>query len=330
MQVGSGNVLRLRLGDFLSDRMKKFVLTIILLLCAANLFLFLWKVHKKRVVEHGFSPLGPISGSVEPQKEPQKELELPEFIQVPKFRESEDSIFGDILSHSQEQPFGGSSRMTNAHETAHGIHSYLRNNHASGRANGFYCLEGRGVIIDEPRIRKHQVIEFLPENLRSYRFDLYISGQTEWDDTPLYLVDEWTAYVLGGMTGVEDVQTGRYRGGWTDGVSGCLDFSIYVMALSMTIQKYDVQYWESNQQYRRFLVWWLKEAEKTFIAGRMMEEFKWDKQDKLLIEFLTSDSAEDMREFSNKYLGGAWVGISSMSIETNYRPFQTKEFGNNR
>jgi hypothetical protein len=251
---------------------------------------------------------------------------VPTFVEVEKFRNVEgDSVYADVLSHSKEGAFGNAhGRATNVHETAHGIHSYLRNKYRremGKKVNGFYVLEGRGVIIEEPNMRKSRIKEFLPQNLRSYRYSTYISGQQAWDDTPLYIYDEWAAYVLGGMTNIDDVQNGRYKGGWTDGVSGCLGFSIYAVATCMAVKKYDPDYWRENDQFRNFTIWMLQRAEKTFKLGREMEQFKWDKQDKLYNELLTSEAAAPMRAFIQDNLGGVWledsVPVSLREIEYN-------------
>jgi hypothetical protein len=165
------------------------------------------------------------------------------------------------------------------------------------------------VIIKEPNIKKSDINKFVPKNLRSYRYDLYLSGQKAWDDLPLYIYDEWNAYVLGGMTNVEDVQTGRYEGGWTDGVSGCLGFSIYAVATCMAVKEKDPEYWENNLQFRNFTIWLLHRSEETYKIGHRMEEFQWDKQDKLLYEFLASSEAAPMREFIKNHLDGAWLDM---------------------
>jgi len=257
--------------------------------------------------------------------EPEQQLEptVPVFIDVKKFlNQSGDSVYDDVLSHSNEGSFGNAhGRATNVHETAHGIHSYLRNSN-SGRVNGFYCLDGKGVIIEEPNMRKSRVSEFLPQNLRSYRYGTYISGQGAWDDTPLYIYDEWTAYVLGGMCNVDDVQSGRYRGAWTDGVSGCLGFSIYAVATCMAVKKYDPHYWENNEQFRNFTIYMLHQAYETYMVGSKMDEFKWDKQDRLLKELLTSREAEPMREFMNEYLEGVWLEEEVFVSFAGYETYQ--------
>lgn len=254
---------------------------------------------------------------------------LPKFIDVPQFRTPpEQSVYGDVLAHSQKTPFGDSNgRATNAHETGHDIHSYLRNKYTSEikkKVNGFYVLQGRGIIIEEPNIRKNQINSFVPQSLRSYRYSKYLVGQQEWDDTPLYIYDEWSAYVLGGKCNVDDVQNGRYKGEWTDGVSGCLDFSIYAISLAMTVKEKDPVYWESNKQFRDYTIWNLRESYKTYMLGHRMEHFKWDKQDALLKNFLTSSDAEQMRKFVKENLDGVWLNTDNAELTLTYEPHQCK------
>jgi hypothetical protein len=288
-------------------------------LAAAIVFMFCINISLLLLNKEGTTqssiPKTPVFGQSSPipdEPVPDKEI-VPNFVSVPTFRESEDSIYGDVLSHSKGKPYGDSGgRATNAHETAHGIHSYLRNTYSrlyGKKVNGFYCLQGRGVILEEPNIRKSQVNKFVPENLRSYRYKLYLAGQKEWDDTPLYIYDEWVAYVLGGMTGIEDVENGRHKEGWTDGVSGCLGFSIYAVSVCMAVKEHDPEYWESNKQFRNFTIWMLHKSQETYRIGHRMKEFSWKDQDDLLKELLTSESAAPMREFLEEHLDGAWLDM---------------------
>lgn len=241
----------------------------------------------------------------------------PEFVDVAVYRQisDENSVYTDVLSHAKGNPFGdGSGRSTNVHETAHGIHAEVRNAWTiklGRRVNAFYALDGKAIVVEEPSIRKSDVKRFVPQNLRSYRYNLYLEKQTEWDDTPLYVCDEWVAYVLGAKSGIEDVKVGKHNGEWSDGVSGCLDFSIYTVALCMAIKDGDPEYWKANKQFKSFVIWYLKEAKKTYLEGRRMKEFQWETQDKLLREFLTSESASSMRSFVKEELEGVWLDVDS-------------------
>jgi len=282
------------------------------------------------------NPVPVLPAEPEPKpKPPQQKEVIPIFVEVPASRQSESgsgSVYGDVISHSQEPPFGDAhGRATNSHETGHGIHSYLRNKYTremGKKVNGFYCLEGRGCIIEEPNIRKSDANKFVPEKLRSYRWTTYMTGQMAWDDTPLYIYDEWTAYVLGGKTNVDDVQKGRYKGEWTDGVSGCLGFSIYATAICMAVKEKDPAYWESNTQFKNFTIWMLKESHKTYMIGYRMNEFKWDKQDVLLNNLVTAPEGEPIRRFMRDHLEGDkhWLGTDTKALKAiYYEPYQTKD-----
>lgn len=314
-------------------------LAAILLICNVAFFLLVNnKSEPKPIVENPvYPPIGiqtpPPDKPVEPAPpKPDPEV-IPTFVEVPTFRKSESgSVYGDILSHSKDLPFGDAhGRSTNSHETAHGIHSYLRNKYTrelGKRVNGFYCLGGRGVIIEEPKIRKSDANKFVPQKLRSYRWSTYMTGQKEWDDTPLYIYDEWVAYILGSKTNVDDVQNGRYKGGWTDGVSGCLGFSIYATAICMAVYEKDPEYWRMNKQFRDFTIWSLKESHKTYMLGHRMEQFKWNKQDILLNNLLSSPEGNQIREFMRTHLEGEkhWLGVNKMVLKAiYYEPHQTLE-----
>lgn len=255
----------------------------------------------------------PVSPPSEPSPPPEHPRVVePEFVEVPvvSSRYREESLYADIMNR-QSSPFTSSDRDTNAHETTHGINSDLRNKYTrqlGKRVNGFYVTGGKGVIIEEPKLRIRDVVPYLPSGLRSYRYQTYlIQQQSGWDDVPLYLVDEWVAYVNGASVSVEDVERGRHNGQWTDAVSGCLDFSIYCVALCMAIEEKDPGYWQSNTQFRNFMTWHLKKAHTTFMKGRNMEQFRWDKQEKLLQSLRNSEDGKRMRDFLNKYFDGLWL-----------------------
>jgi len=310
---------------------KNLIIYVVIAMFALNIAIFVSKTRHRNVdVPIVNNPTTPLPNKPEPEPTPPIKTEIvPIFVEVPQFRTpTEQSVYGDVLSHSQEAPFGDASgRATNAHETGHGIHSYLRNKYSSEtkkKVNGFYGLQGRGIIIEEPNIRKSQINSFVPQSLRSYRYSTYLAGQQAWDDTPLYIYDEWAAYVLGGKCNVDDVQNGRYRGEWTDGVSGCLDFSIYAIALSMAVKEQDPAYWESNKQFRDYTIWNLREAYKTYMLGHRMDKFKWDKQDALLKEFLTNTDAEEMRKFVKENLDGVWLDTDHAELTLTYEPHQCK------
>lgn len=246
-----------------------------------------------------------ISGGTELNLPPM--IEDPDFIVVEKVsnRINEDSLYADIINHSKS-PHLQHDRDTNAHETTHSINSVLRNSQGYGY-NGFYLTKDKGFIIKEPSIRKRDLIKYIPVNLRSYRYPTYITGQTVWDDQPLYVFDEWVSYVNGAAVSVEDVETGRHSGSWSDAVSGCLGFSIYSTALAMAVAEKDPDYWQNNVQFKRFINWHLKRSFDIFQKGRYMTEFRWDKQERLYSNLLKDPAAEPMRKFIQDNFDGVWL-----------------------
>lgn len=111
----------------------------------------------------------------------------------------------DVESHlslASYNYFRGDTDTTTIHECSHGINADLRNKFYPGkRENCFYLLNDEYAHFPEPNWRKREVIPYIPDEYRrGTLYSTYVSG-SNWDDRPLYLWDEWTAYVNGAMTG---------------------------------------------------------------------------------------------------------------------------------
>lgn len=242
------------------------------------------------------------------EEKPIEKIKDPKFsnLAVVRVRINEKSFYADVINHAQ-QPVLDESRSTNAHESTHRINAEVRNNY--NKHNAFYVGNDKVVILKEPAITKNQSIEFIPNNLRFMRFSLYILGQQEWNLQPLYILDEWTAYINGATVSVEDFETGRYRGQWQDAVAGSLEFTIYSIAIAMAVEKYDPVYWnsENGEELRRFIIWNGKRAQDVYLKGYKKPMFIWDKQEKLYNDFKNSPDAANMREFVKKYLDNIWL-----------------------
>jgi hypothetical protein len=218
----------------------------------------------------------------------------------------------DIAQHlpsSYGDMYWDSDLITAGHETSHGIHSELRNNHntTGKKANGFYVLNDRAVIVVEPNIRKSDVAPYIPTSLRGSRYSLYITGQVEWDDTPLYIWDEWNAYANGGDVGVDLVNRGLWTYGWRDGVAGELEFVVYATAVAMAVQKKDPTYFDGYDQFREFLAWNVRRSMNSYRAGAKMEAFKWADQDAYYERMKNDAGAATWRDFVRGYFGADWA-----------------------
>ena len=241
-----------------------------------------------------------------------------QFLAFPTSRPGSNARWGglltDIWQHLPpsygDQYWFENEHITAGHETTHGINSDLRNNHndTGKRANGFYVLGDRGVIVVEPNIRKSAANRYVPQALRGSRFDLYMNGQTAWDDTPTYIFDEWTSYINGAMVGVEQVERGIYGGQWTDAVYGPLEFTVYGLAVAMAAEQGDPAFFAANAQFKEFVAFSIRRSMEVYRKGARMNEFKWDVQDRYYTELTTGTAGASFRDFVRRVYGDRFLG----------------------
>lgn len=230
---------------------------------------------------------------------------------IEKFRDLPDtSVYNDIINHSKDKPFGDRhGRNTNAHETVHGINSYLRNKYSretEKNLNGFYAGNGYGILLENPNLRLRHVAPYVPKSVRGYRFPLYFEQQLrDWDDTPTYHMDEWAAYIAGAECSVDDHNNKIIYSEKSDSVSGSLEFSIYCTALAMAVKNMDKNYWENNTQFRSAIQYFLIKAEKVFFEGK--DIFPSQKQEILLNNLRNSDDCLEFRQFLKEEFQGVFI-----------------------
>ena len=231
-------------------------------------------------------------------------------------RTSTDASWGavltDIVQHlprSYGDTYFDADTVTSGHETSHGIHSHIRNtmNDTGTRANGFYVLDGRACLVREPDMRKSDVAAYIPPALRWSRYGLYITGSSDWDDTPLYVWDEWVAYTNGSAVGVDRSEAGLWRSGWRGTVDGTIEFTVYAMAVGMAAEARDPGYFTREPNFLAFLVWNARRAIRLFRAGRVIPDFAWDEQDAYFERWRSGAEAEEMRSWMRRTLGDAVV-----------------------
>jgi hypothetical protein len=110
-------------------------------------------------------------------------------------------VLCDILSRVPTPTYWRDERepddlVTWAHEATHGMTGVVK-----GKGYGLYLLDGKAVVFDaHPRVTIGQVAAMVPEADRGQVFDLYMVKQrADWNAEPLYLLDEWNAYVHGSL-----------------------------------------------------------------------------------------------------------------------------------
>lgn len=241
---------------------------------------------------------------------PQIELSFYD-INIISSRIKENSKYADIINRSRN-PVLEYDRDTDAHETTHMIQADLRNNKNRSvnyrqRFNSFYLIGGKGIDFLEPNMRKRQVVSYVPQVLREYRFPTYVSGQTAWDDTPLYLVDEWCAYMNGAEVAIEDYYNNRHDGTKYDAVKGVMEFSIYCTALCMSIHDNDPEYWKNNIEFKEFIKKQLNRSYKIFQEGMKIDLYQGYRQEEYIKKLNTDPSCEALREFLRVEFDGVWL-----------------------
>jgi hypothetical protein len=229
-------------------------------------------------------------------------------IKLKKYKNfSETSIYNEVMNYSESPPFGDEhGRSTNVHETVHGINSYIRNKFYKDKINGFYAGSGYGILVKNPKLRLRQIKDYVPLSLRGYRFNLYFEKQLgDWDDTPTYHIDEWSAYIAGAECAVDDANRDISFKERSDSVSGALEFSIYCTALAMATKDLDKTYWDSEEQLKQTINYFLIKAEKVFFEGQKL--FPSKAQDLLLYNLRNSTDAKPIRDFLITEFGGIFV-----------------------
>jgi len=151
--------------------------------------------------------------------------------------------------------------VTWAHEATHGMTSVV-----SGGGYGLYLLDGRAVVFKRhPRVTIGQVAAMIPAGERGEVFDLYLVRQrVDWDREPLYLLDEWNAYVHGTIarrqTGQADRQeTERYAS----------EMARYCGWLVKAVERFDPTYPEIDQ-LRGFVEWQSQRFDAIVAGGKFV------------------------------------------------------------
>lgn len=217
------------------------------------------------------------------------------------------SALRDIVRHlpnNEVDYYCDPDLVTCAHEVSHGIHAYLRNyeNPNSERSNALYILNDRACFVVEPDIWKHEVAPYVPQALREFRYGTYVSGQSAWDDTPLYLWDEWNAYINGGEAALSLYDEGLWNDGWRD-QSGVIEFVAYGLAVGLAVEELDAAYFEDNAQFRAMLAWLTRRSLQLHRRFAALDDFRFDLSDTLYSTLRTGSAGAPLRDFMQRTWG---------------------------
>jgi hypothetical protein len=155
-----------------------------------------------------------------------------------------------------------------AHEGTHYINSQLRcsNDPAVLGDNAVYVGEGRYLLFKEPNLLLSNVLPYVRPDLRK-NIRTIMETWEQWDEQPMYILDEWCAYVNGSQAANEGkADAGRTRGShqrsiWCGEVAD---------ALITAIDQHDSSYAQLDE-LRDFIAW--QKARMQQIVGASNLEF---------------------------------------------------------
>ncbi|MBR9704274.1 hypothetical protein GOV12_02595, partial [Candidatus Pacearchaeota archaeon] len=197
-----------------------------------------------------------------------------------KTRSGLSGALGDVIDHSPQpgevnydsNNYGNPA--TKAHEETHGINSNIANlRHNDGtKTRGFYLLNNKKAILKSPKVTIHSPKNYLPKGMKGGMYYDYLDRKDRTND-PLYIFDEWTAYLNGGRSAVDLAQKGMWKWDRGDAVAGPVKFGMYSLALGMSAQQNDPNYWKSKngEQFRAFTKFNLERTVNLFNEGNKIK-----------------------------------------------------------
>jgi hypothetical protein len=232
------------------------------------------------------------------------------------------TLYSDVCSHCTryEEMREAGSKCTTTHECTHGVNAEIRNKSGSpigyyqgqptfvqeiaqspqaAHVNAFYVGGNRCVVIPEPGIRKSNAASYVPSSLRGARFSQYVTGQTAWENSPLYIFDEWTAYVNGAWAAYGLIKAGEFDETGRI-IDGHIEFISYALGICMAADHAG----ELRDDLKSFTRWQLRHAFNVYFLGRGLFP-TFPAQDKLYETLRSGPDAESLRSFLTSKLNYA-------------------------
>ena len=144
------------------------------------------------------------------------------------------SLISELESRlPRNHPYREPDIVMTGHECTHGVNSYFRNARG-GRWNAFYTFGGMVCYLQEPPVRLADVAVAVPYDRRGRHYHLYlIQGQGDWQNQPLYILDELTAYMNGAAVGFEQGLQDRAQ----DSLQSAREFIVYAKCLCRLLRE---------------------------------------------------------------------------------------------
>lgn len=247
-----------------------------------------------------------------------RDLDLIDFPQQQKRSDSSgmSDVLKDIVSHL---PTEVSERKispdmaTWAYESTLGVHDVIRERYnRSGRnVAGIYLLNDKAAVIVEPKILKKRTAEFIPQAFHGENHDLYVLGQTIYDNRPLYLLEELIARVNTAAVALENRIAHNAAESDSLGFSGLIEFTTYNIALAMAIQEYDPKYFVENKQFTSILGIAIERALILYRLNKNIGNAQTStREDDIYQLLIRGAEGNSMRAFTARLYGNQWFNRS--------------------
>ena len=159
---------------------------------------------------------------------------LAQWVQMPSPRRASQhaGYLGDIVSRvGSPGTYMDADLVTSAHECTHDINSDLRQTAGAGM-NCCYVLNGWSARLREPKVTLREIAAKVPLDKRGRGFQLYMVVQRrDWDNEPLYILDELSAYLNGATVAAELKIPDRFR----DSYQSSVEFIGYADILAQSV-----------------------------------------------------------------------------------------------
>jgi len=231
---------------------------------------------------------------------------------ISKVRTDLPTTLADIESHMPaNHQYRSNRKVTWAHETTHGLNSRIRGGvielarendeiipmkiEASNDVNACYVLQDRAIILGEPDTKLSMIATNTPQSLRGMSFELYLKSQQRyWENEPLYVLDEWSAYTNGLSTALD---TDGGDGQYSDALQS-LEFMGYSLVL--------LQIHNPEEELRDFVKWQTVRTIALYNKSKNTSLHS-NKQESYINSLLTSNDTADLRSAISNICGSNWL-----------------------
>lgn len=202
--------------------------------------------------------------------------------------------------------------VTAGHEWTHFLNEYLASISGVNRS-AFYLLDGRYMTLACPE-RMRGIVPNVPDSLRGDLYDLYLvrnGGNARVD--PLYLFDEWTAYINDVTIAVDQLDQGKPLNPFspsaiqTKTAGNVLEFMFYGFAVGMAVQKHDPGYYSSEEgkRLRDFITLNAERSLDAYARALRWEELSRGdtRHAELTRRFRSASDTSEMRAWVKRELG---------------------------